>query len=88
MFLSTIEDTVLVKVGTMIRERGFHHSVFESIHPTCFEMEKERDGVIVSTWTGGYSVGNTLASYLHIHFYQDLTLLYRLWEKGRQMKCI
>ncbi|WP_042349371.1 cobyrinate a,c-diamide synthase [Bacillus massiliigorillae] len=82
-----VEDTVLGKQGMTIRGHEFHHSVFESNHPTCFQMEKKRDGEIVSTWSGGYCEGNTLASYLHIHFYQNPSLLYRLLEIGRSKKC-
>ena len=38
-------------------------------------MKKERDKKIVDEWEGGYSKGNTLATYLHTHFYNNLNCI-------------
>ncbi|EAD1186862.1 cobyrinate a,c-diamide synthase [Listeria monocytogenes] len=70
-----LEDTLLGKKGTTIRGHEFHHSVFETAEPTRMKLTKKRDGEIVKEWYGGYQKGNTFASYLHIHFYQNLSMI-------------
>lgn len=39
------------------------------------KLTKKRDGETVKEWHGGYQKGNTFASYLHIHFYQNLAMI-------------
>ncbi|MDR8378698.1 cobyrinic acid a,c-diamide synthase, partial [Acinetobacter baumannii] len=34
-----------------------------------------RDGMTLQQWSGGWQVGNTFASYLHLHFAQRPTML-------------
>ncbi|EAE1300487.1 cobyrinate a,c-diamide synthase [Listeria monocytogenes] len=70
-----LEDTLLGKKGTAIRGHEFHHSVFETNEPTRMKLTKKRDGEIVKEWHGGYQKGNAFASYLHIHFYQNLSII-------------
>ncbi|EOW8178900.1 cobyrinate a,c-diamide synthase [Listeria monocytogenes] len=70
-----LEDTLLGKKGTAIRGHEFHHSVFETNEPTRMKLTKKRDGETVKEWHGGYQKGNTFASYLHIHFYQNLAMI-------------
>ncbi|EAD9124531.1 cobyrinate a,c-diamide synthase [Listeria monocytogenes] len=70
-----LEDTLLGKKGTAIRGHEFHHSVFETNEPTRMKLTKKRDGEIVKEWHGCYQKGNTFASYLHIHFYQNLSII-------------
>ena len=41
------------------------------------QCRKTRDGRMLSQWQGGWQVGNTYASYLHIHFAQRPTMLSR-----------
>ena len=45
------------------------------------KIYKERDGLIVKEWLGGYSNQNTFASYLHIHFYQNPDILKNIINK-------
>lgn len=61
--------------GTEIRGHEFHHSIFETSESSVLNLQKERDGEIVSRWTGGYQKNRTFASYLHVHFYQSQQLL-------------
>lgn len=65
-------DTILSKEGESIKGHEFHHSVFETNEECAYIMRKERDKKIVDEWEGGYSKGNTLATYLHTHFYNNL----------------
>lgn len=67
--------TLLGDTGTTIRGHEFHHSIFETTEKTCLELTKMRDGVVIKKWNGGYQKGNTFASYLHIHFYQNPAIL-------------
>ena len=36
---------------------------------------KVRDGKTLQAWSGGWQVGNTFASYLHVHFAQRPQML-------------
>ncbi|MBC2262193.1 cobyrinate a,c-diamide synthase [Listeria sp. FSL L7-0091] len=74
-----LEDTLLGKKGTAIRGHEFHHSVFETTEKACMKLSKKRDGEIVKEWRGGYQKGNTFASYLHIHFYQNPAILMQMF---------
>ena len=69
------EDTILSKTGDIIKGHEFHHSIFESEEECAYIMKKERDKKIVDEWEGGYSKGNTLATYLHTHFYNNLNCI-------------
>ncbi|MBC2184665.1 cobyrinate a,c-diamide synthase [Listeria sp. FSL L7-0253] len=79
-----LEDTLIGKKGTAIRGHEFHHSVFETTETPCLQLSKKRDGEIVKEWQGGYQKGNTFASYLHIHFYQNPAILMHMFEAARR----
>lgn len=76
------EDTILSKKGEIIKGHEFHHSIFETNEDCAYIMRKERDKKIVDEWEGGYSKDNTLATYLHTHFYNNLNCIKNLIEKG------
>ncbi|MBC1543663.1 cobyrinate a,c-diamide synthase [Listeria cossartiae] len=79
-----LEDTLIGKKGTAIRGHEFHHSVFETTETPCLQLSKKRDGEIVKAWQGGYQKGNTFASYLHIHFYQNPAILMQMFGAARR----
>ncbi|MBF0779509.1 MULTISPECIES: cobyrinate a,c-diamide synthase [unclassified Granulicatella] len=85
-YATSVDHTLFGVPGTVIRGHEFHHSVFDTELPTTFQLEKKRDNQVVSTWTGGYQVGNTLASYLHIHFYQNEELVFAWLNRLREAK--
>ncbi|CEK34410.1 cobyrinic acid a,c-diamide synthase,Cobyrinic acid A,C-diamide synthase,cobyrinic acid a,c-diamide synthase,Predicted glutamine amidotransferase,cobyrinic acid a,c-diamide synthase,CobB/CobQ-like glutamine amidotransferase domain [[Clostridium] sordellii] len=65
-------DTVFSNKGDIIKGHEFHHSEFNSNEECSYKMVKKRGNKIVDEWYGGYSKGNTLATYLHTHFYNNL----------------
>ncbi|SHH41086.1 cobyrinate a,c-diamide synthase [Tepidibacter thalassicus] len=69
-----IVDTVISKKGEIVLGHEFHHSEFISDEKCAYKILKERDGEVVKEWIGGYVKGNTLATYLHTHFYSDLNI--------------
>ncbi len=70
------ENTLLTIQGDPLRGHEFHHSEFYTQLPAAFTMyKKNSSGQIIRQWEGGYQLNNTLASYLHIHFYQNPFLL-------------
>ncbi|WP_276753957.1 cobyrinate a,c-diamide synthase [Limosilactobacillus ingluviei] len=77
-------ETILAPQGMQLRGHEFHHSTFtpldKELCPTL-TMTKVRDGQTVDTWTGGYQVQRTFASYLHVHFYQNPSLLGHLLKQ-------
>ncbi|RQW64561.1 cobyrinate a,c-diamide synthase [Vibrio viridaestus] len=79
-------DNVLMKVGQQIRGHEFHYSDFDSELEPALTFTKERDGVELSRWSGGYQVGNTFASYLHIHFGQNPQLILNWFATARGTK--
>ncbi|MEG0844109.1 MAG: cobyrinate a,c-diamide synthase [Romboutsia sp.] len=81
------KDTILSKEGEIIKGHEFHHSVFESEEGCAYSMKKDRDGKIIDQWDGGYSKGNTLATYLHTHFYNNLECVkYLLYSASNIME--
>ena len=70
-----LEDTLLANKGEILRGHEFHHSEFMTSLSCAFDVCKSKDGEIVKQWQGGYQVKNTLASYLHVHFYQNPFML-------------
>ncbi len=77
-------DTILAKKGEIIKGHEFHHSVFESEEECAYRMKKLKDDKVVDEWEGGYSKGNTLATYLHTHFYNNLDCIANFIERGRE----
>lgn len=65
-------DTILSKKDEVIKGHEFHHSVFETNEECAYIMKKDKSGIITDEWEGGYSKDNTLATYLHTHFYNNL----------------
>ena len=41
---------------------------------TIFDMKKTTSSSVM-VWSGGYSSKNVLASYLHVHFYNNLSIV-------------
>lgn len=76
----TKENSLFGPTGTEVRGHEFHHSIFETNEPNVLDLRKERDGEVVSEWSGGYQKDRTFASYLHVHFYQNQQLLFN-WMK-------
>jgi len=77
-------DTILSNKGENIKGHEFHHSIFETEEECAYIMKKERDKKIVDEWEGGYSKNNTLATYLHTHFYNNLDCIKNYLEKGKK----
>ena len=79
-----LEDTVISQKGDKIRGHEFHHSEFISDEKCVYLMKKEREGIVSRNWMGGYSKSNTLATYLHTHFYSNLNTVINFLGKGIQ----
>ena len=47
-------------------------------------MMKLKNGKIIDSWDGGYSKNNTLAIYLHTHFYNNLEFIENFLERGNK----
>lgn len=78
------KETLLGQKGQPIVGHEFHHSTFEPLGDDLqpvLTMKKVRDQQVVDTWTGGYQVRQTFASYLHVHFYQDQQLFTQFLQK-------
>lgn len=90
--VESMENTVVFNVGEKMSGHEFHHSVFETNEKEVLSIIKEIDGEVVKIWTGGYSKKNTFASYLHVHFYNNLNVIVNLLrhadendlEKGKE----
>ncbi len=74
------QPTLLADVGETLRGHEFHYSDFTPALDAVMDCRKTRDGKVLSQWQGGWQVGNTYASYLHIHFAQRPQMLNR-WIK-------
>lgn len=69
------EDNLISYKGQEMSGHEFHSSEFYSDLDTAFTMKKIVEDEVVDEWEGGYYVNNTLASYLHIHFYNNLSMV-------------
>ncbi|CAH6636686.1 cobyrinate a,c-diamide synthase [Pseudocitrobacter vendiensis] len=69
------EQTLLAAPGETLRGHEFHYSDFSPQTPAVLDCRKVRDGQTLQTWSGGWQVGNTFASYLHMHFAQHPMML-------------
>ncbi|WP_086953204.1 cobyrinate a,c-diamide synthase [Xenorhabdus innexi] len=83
-------DTPLIAKGETLRGHEFHYSDFITTQPPIFQYvkrahTKETSEKIEKSWQGGYQNGNTLASYLHIHFAQRPHLLHRWLIMARRL---
>lgn len=77
-----LENTILSQKGDTIRGHEFHHSEFISDEKCVYAMKKEREGVVLKDWMGGYSKKNTLATYLHTHFYSNLNTIINFLQRA------
>lgn len=68
-------DNLITDKGQQICGHEFHSSDFITTEESAFTIEKLSDGKVLDQWSGGYYYKNTLASYLHIHFYNNLSIV-------------
>ncbi len=80
------KDTLLSKTGDIIFGHEFHHSEFVSKEECAYEVVKDRDNKIIKKWRGGYSKGNTLATYLHTHFYSNEEMAIHFLNKAGEKR--
>ncbi|HAV2022867.1 TPA: cobyrinate a,c-diamide synthase [Citrobacter koseri] len=78
------EQTLLAAAGEVLRGHEFHYSDFLPENPAVMACRKVRDGKILQEWSGGWQVGNTFASYLHVHFAQRPAMLNHWLAAGRE----
>lgn len=76
-------DTLLAARGETLLGHEFHYSDFTTSLTPAFDCAKWRDGVAVQRWRGGYQLGHTQASYLHVHFAQRPGMLDRWLSAAR-----
>lgn len=77
------QSTLLADAGETLRGHEFHYSDFTPEQRAVMDCQKTRDGNVLSQWEGGWQVGNTYASYLHIHFAQRPQMLTRWMQAAR-----
>ena len=70
-----MRQTLLAAPGETLRGHEFHYSDFTPESPAVLACRKVRDGITLQQWSGGWQVGNTFASYLHLHFAQRPMML-------------
>ena len=46
-------------------------------------MQKIKADKVVDEWAGGYSKNNTLATYLHTHFYNNLNCISKFLNSNK-----
>ena len=76
------EDNLIAYKGQQICGHEFHYSSFHSDLEAVFDIEKIVNDQVIDRWEGGYLTRNTLASYLHIHFYNNLSMVCYLLSRA------
>nr|WP_318381126.1 cobyrinate a,c-diamide synthase [uncultured Enterobacter sp.] len=77
------EHTLLAASGEVLRGHEFHYSDFTPERDAVLDCHKTRDGEVLKRWQGGWQVGNTFASYLHLHFAQRPMMLEHWFRAAR-----
>ena len=77
------QQTLLAAPGEVLRGHEFHYSDFTARLPAAMACRKTRDGVVLQQWQGGWQLGNTFASYLHVHFVQHPAMLNHWFAAAR-----
>lgn len=77
------QQTLLAAPGEVLRGHEFHYSDFTARLPAVMVCRKTRDGVVLQRWQGGWQLGNTFASYLHVHFAQRPDMLNHWFTAAR-----
>lgn len=72
---TALQDTLLARRGETLRGHEFHYSEFTTGLAAQFDCVKTRDGEVQRRWQGGWQVGTTLGSYLHLHFARNPGML-------------
>lgn len=78
-------QTLLAAPGETLRGHEFHYSDFTARLPAAMACRKTRDGVVLQQWQGGWQLGNTFASYLHVHFAQHPAMLNHWFAAARSV---
>ncbi len=76
-------QTLLAEPGEILRGHEFHYSDFSAQLPATMACRKTRDGAVLQQWQGGWQIGNTFASYLHLHFSQRPAMLNHWFAAAR-----
>ncbi|HGH3371536.1 TPA: cobyrinate a,c-diamide synthase [Kluyvera cryocrescens] len=76
-------QTLLAAPGEVLRGHEFHYSDFTAQLPATMVCRKTRDGAVLQQWQGGWQIGNTFASYLHLHFAQRPAMLNHWFAAAR-----
>lgn len=79
-------QTLLAAPGERLRGHEFHYSDFSAQLPATMACRKTRDGAVLQQWQGGWQVGNTFASYLHLHFAQRPAMLNHWFAAARSVQ--
>ncbi|MDM2738288.1 cobyrinate a,c-diamide synthase [Citrobacter sp. Ct235] len=79
-----LQPTLLAAEGDVLRGHEFHYSDFSPETPAVLACHKVRDGQTVQAWSGGWRIGNTFASYLHVHFAQRPLMLNHWLNAARE----
>ncbi len=79
------QQTLLAAPGEVLRGHEFHYSDFTARLPAAMACRKTRDGVVLQRWQGGWQLGNTFASYLHVHFAQRPDMLNHWFTAARSV---
>lgn len=83
---SAQRPTLLTRPGETLRGHEFHYSTFETPLPAAFRLQRTLADGTLSHWQGGYQQGNTLAGYLHLHFWQRPTMLQGWLARAREVQ--
>ncbi|WP_342324631.1 cobyrinate a,c-diamide synthase [Kosakonia sp. BYX6] len=81
-----MQQTLLAAPGETLRGHEFHYSDFTPAVDAVLDCHKTRDGEELKRWQGGWQVGNTFASYLHLHFGQRPHMLNHWFAAARSVQ--
>lgn len=76
--LKVVRENSIISKELKINCHEFHKSYIESEEEKAYELIKESYDGSIKKWTCGYTKGNTLGAYGHVHFFGNIKVLEEL----------
>ncbi|BEP28710.1 cobyrinate a,c-diamide synthase [Helicovermis profundi] len=83
--VNTTKDSIVGKKNTNFKAHEFHRSIVISDDEKIFDVSKKRE-FGNRNWLCGYKKKNLLASYSHIHFFNNVNIALNLLENAEKFR--
>ena len=82
-----VSDCLLGRAGTVARGHSYHYSTIEGEDPEVASVYRVHSTLSGAEWREGFTAGNVLASYIHLHFLSNPELVTSFLSAARDPQC-